>query len=165
MVAKNTIAIEADRSGDQYLTFLLGEQHYGIPVGSVREIIGYQAFTEVPNLPAYMKGIINLRGSIIPLMDLRLRFNETFKPYHERTCVIITELSGILIGLLVDFLDDVVVMNAQDYCDHPIVGLDEGNAYIEKVGKHNDQLVFLLSTEKLIESQLSDELCAQSDFS
>ena len=165
MTAIKTIELETDMIGNQYLTFLLGEQHYGIPVGSVREIIGYQAFTEVPNLPVYMKGIINLRGNIIPLMDLRLRFNEAFKPYHDRTCVIITELGGILIGLLVDYLDDVVVMNAQDYCDHPIVGLDEGNAYIEKVGKRNGQLVFLLSTEKLIESQLSEALSTQSDFS
>lgn len=160
MAAKNTMVVEVDTSGDQYLTFLLGEQHYGIPVGSVREIIGYQAFTEIPNLPAYMMGIINLRGSIIPLMDLRLRFNETFKPYHERTCVIITELSGNLIGLSVDFLDDVIVINAQDYCDHPIVGLDAGNAYIEKVGKRNGQLVFLLSMEKLVEPQLSEALYA-----
>lgn len=86
-----------DTQKDKYLTFVIGKEVYGIDIGIVTEIIGLQKITEVPEFPVYMKGIINLRGKIIPVMDVRLRFKQAARNYSERTCIIIVDSGGSIL--------------------------------------------------------------------
>ena len=98
-VAEENLELEEDTQKGRYLTFGLGNEAYGIEIEHVTEIIGIQAITELPELPEYIRGIINLRGKIIPVMDVRLRFKKEFREYNDRTCIIVIDISGISIGL------------------------------------------------------------------
>ena len=88
---------EEDTQKDKYLTFSLGDEVYGIDIRVVIEIIGIQKITNVPEVPDYVRGIINLRGKIIPVVDMRLRFRREYREYTDRTCVIVVEINGVLI--------------------------------------------------------------------
>ncbi|MDP4095008.1 MAG: chemotaxis protein CheW, partial [Bacillota bacterium] len=88
----NAFDQEEDTQKDKYLTFVVGSETYGIEIRHVTEIIGIQPITEVPELPEYIRGIINLRGKIIPVMDVRMRFKKSFKEYNDRTCVIVVDI-------------------------------------------------------------------------
>lgn len=96
----------------KYLTFDLGREEYGIGILKVREIIGLMEITAVPHTPRYIKGVINLRGSVIPVLDLRLKFNMESQEYNERTCIIVVEVQGesgvILVGMIVDSVSEVL---------------------------------------------------------
>ena len=99
---------EEDTQKDKYLTFSLGDEVYGIDIRVVIEIIGIQKITNVPEVPDYVRGIINLRGKIIPVVDMRLRFRREYREYTDRTCVIVVEINGVLIGLIVDGVSEVL---------------------------------------------------------
>ena len=94
--------MEEDTQTGRFLTFSLGKEAYGIEIKYVTEIIGIQTITQIPELPEYAKGIINLRGKIIPVMDVRLRFKKEPRDYNESTCVIVVDISEVCIGLIVD---------------------------------------------------------------
>ncbi|NLL04992.1 MAG: purine-binding chemotaxis protein CheW [Clostridiaceae bacterium] len=110
---------EEDTQKDRYLTFVLGEEEYGIAIGYVTEIIGLQSITEIPELPHYVKGIINLRGKIIPVMDVRLRFNKEAKEYNDRTCTIVIEVRDITVGLIVDAVAEVASITSENIVPPP----------------------------------------------
>jgi purine-binding chemotaxis protein CheW len=99
---------EEDTQKDKFLTFALGNEFYGIEIKYVTEIVGVQPITEVPELPEYIRGIINLRGKIIPVMDVRLRFKKPFREYNDRTCIIVIDIKDVAIGLIVDSVADVL---------------------------------------------------------
>lgn len=94
--------IEEDTLKGRYLIFTLDKETYGVEIKYVTEIIGIQTITEIPELPEYVKGIINLRGKIIPVMDVRLRFKKEPKEYNDRTCIIVLDIRDLTIGLIVD---------------------------------------------------------------
>jgi purine-binding chemotaxis protein CheW len=98
---------------------VLGEEEYGIAIGYVTEIIGLQSITEIPELPHYVKGIINLRGKIIPVMDVRLRFNKEAKEYNDRTCTIVIEVRDITVGLIVDAVAEVASITSENIVPPP----------------------------------------------
>ncbi|MCX7615117.1 MAG: chemotaxis protein CheW, partial [Clostridiales bacterium] len=103
---KEVIAQEEDTQKDKYLTFLVGTEYFGIEISQVEEIIGIQDITHIPELPGYIKGVINLRGKIVPVMDVRIRFKKEPLKYNDRTCIIIVDIRGIEIGLIVDSVSE-----------------------------------------------------------
>jgi purine-binding chemotaxis protein CheW len=114
------------------------------------EIIGIQPITEVPELPHYIKGIINLRGKIIPVMDVRLRFKKEANEYNDRTCIIVIDVKDIFIGLIVDAVSDVLDISSQDIVPPPEVNANSHSKYIKGIGKVGSDVKLLLDCEKLI---------------
>lgn len=106
--------------GGKFLTFLLGEEIYGLPIKKAREIIGMMETTYIPKMQSYIKGVINLRGKLVPIVDLRLRFEMAEKNYTERTCIIVIEVethkNRRLVGIVVDAVSDVVAIQSGGFC-------------------------------------------------
>jgi purine-binding chemotaxis protein CheW len=148
--------LEEDTQKDRYLTFMIESECYGIEIRYVTEIIGIQAITAIPELPEYVRGIINLRGKIIPVMDVRLRFKKEAREYNDRTCVIVVDIRDISIGLIVDSVAEVLTIAEQDIVDPPLVNR-MNNRYIRKIGKAGNAVKLLLDCEKLLsENELED---------
>ena len=110
---------EEDTQKGKFLTFTLGSDAYGLEIKYVTEIIGVQEITEVPELPEYIRGIINLRGKIIPVIDVRLRFKKTFREYNDRTCIVVVDIKDISVGLIVDAVSEVISIQDQDIVPPP----------------------------------------------
>jgi purine-binding chemotaxis protein CheW len=142
--------MEEDTQKDRFLTFSLGKETYGIEIKYVTEIIGIQDITEIPELPEYVKGIINLRGKIIPVMDVRLRFKKDAREYNDRTCVIVVDIKDISIGLIVDSVSEVLTIDEQDIVEPPQMSKGLNNKYIKKIGKIGNDVKLLLDCEKLL---------------
>lgn len=140
---------EEDTQKGKYLTFSLGEEYYAIEIKYVTEIIGMQPISEIPELPDYVKGIINLRGKIIPVMDVRLRFKKPWVPYNDRTCVIVIEIAAIAIGLIVDLVSEVLVIPDDAIVPPPEVS-QGGNRFIKGIGTAGKDVKLLLDCERLI---------------
>ncbi len=141
---------EEDTQKGRFLTFSLGKETYGIEIKYVTEIIGIQAITEIPELPEYIKGIINLRGKIIPVMDVRLRFKKEPRAYNDRTCVIVVDITDISIGLIVDSVSEVLSIPEQDIVEPPQMNKGFNNRYIKRIGKVGNEVKLLLDCEKLL---------------
>jgi len=148
---------EEDTQKGKYLTFVVGNEVYGIEIRYVTEIIGIQAITEVPELPVYIKGIINLRGKIIPVMVVRLRFNKEPKEYNDRTCVVVVDIGEISIGLIVDSVSEVLDIPDEDIVPPPQVNKAQ-NRYIKAIGKVDNKVSLLLDCEKLLKDDEMSEL-------
>lgn len=158
MAVNGPLEQEEDTQKDKFLTFSLGKEFYGIEIRHVTEIIGIQAITEVPELPEYIKGIINLRGKIIPVMDIRLRFKKIFREYNDRTCVIVIDIRDISIGLIVDSVSEVLSILPEDIVNPPDVGKGLSNRYIKGVGKVGNDVKLILDCNKLLEEKEIDSL-------
>jgi len=142
---------EEDTQRGRFLTFTIEENIYGLPIRFVTEIIGVQPATKVPETPDYVKGIINLRGRIIPLVDVRLKFGKEEIPYTERTCIIVIDVNLVAVGLIVDKVDDVLTLEDQQIALPPSGGsLGFENRYIEGIGKVDGLVLLLLDAEKLL---------------
>ena len=151
------LEFEEDTQKNRYLTFSLEKETYGVEIKYVIEIIGIQTITEIPELPEYIKGIINLRGKIIPVMDVRLRFKKDPLEYNDRTCVIIVDMNEILIGLIVDKVAEVVRIAEEDIIEPPKINKEIKNIYIKNIGRIGDNVKLLLDCEKLLtEDELED---------
>lgn len=149
-VIETTMDLEEDTQKGRFLTFLLGRETYGIEIKYVTEIIGIQAITDIPELPEYVKGIINLRGKIIPVMDVRLRFRKEAKEYNDRTCVIVIDINDISIGLIVDSVSEVLTIPEQSIVEPPKMNKGSNNRYIKNIGKVGSDVKLLLDCEKLL---------------
>lgn len=139
---------------EKYLMFFLNEEHYGIPILKVNEIIGLMEITPIPRTPAFFKGIINLRGKIIPVLDLRLKFCMDEKTYDEQTCIIIVEVdidnSKHVVGIVVDKVAEVVKIYKSDIELPPQYGQETENGFLNGVGKVKEKVVILLDIEKIV---------------
>jgi len=145
---------EEDTQRGRYLTFTLEDNIYGLPIRFVTEIIGVQIATKVPETPDYVKGIINLRGRIIPLIDVRLKFGKEEIPYDERTCIVVIDVNNVAVGLIVDKVDDVLTLEEGQIALPPTGGsVGFENRYIEGIGKMNDTVLLLLDAEKLLRTE------------
>lgn len=134
----------------RFLTFKVGKETFGIEISSVIEISGLQAITELPEMPEYIKGIIDLRGKIIPVMDVRLRFKLPAKDYGDRTSIIIIDRSGTSFGLIIDDVAEVIRINDEHILKKPEIGDEKSCVYVKNVGKIDDQLVLLIDCDKLL---------------
>lgn len=149
----NVMNVEEDTQKDRYLTFLIGDECYGFEIKHVTEIIGIQTITEIPELPEYVRGIINLRGKIIPVMDVRLRFKKEPLEYNDRTCVVVVDVKDISIGFIVDQVAEVLSIPEEDVVDPPQIQRGISNKYIRKIGKVGDAVKLLLDCEMLLSEQ------------
>lgn len=140
---------DEDTQKGKFLTFGIDREVYGIEIRVVTEIISLQEITEIPEVPNYIKGIINLRGKIIPVMDIRLRFKKVFKTYNERTCIIIVEVHDLAIGLIVDEVAEVIFIDDQHIVSKPDMRSVQNN-YIKNIGKVDGKIKLILDCEKLI---------------
>lgn len=148
---------EEDTQKGKFLTFSLGEEVYGIDIVYVTEIVGIQPITVVPELPNFIKGIINLRGKIIPVMDIRLKFKKEPRDYNDRTCIIVIEVHELAIGLIVDAVAEVLNIDDDDIVPPPSLS-NTGRKYIKSIGKKEDQVTLILDCDKLLNEQEVDEL-------
>lgn len=157
LTEKQLQEVEEDTQKGRYLTFNLDRESYGIEITHVTEIIGIQPITEIPELPDYIKGIVNLRGKIIPVMDVRLRFRKSSREYNDRTCVIVIDIGDISIGLIVDSVSEVIAIPDTEIVAPPVVGKG-GNKYVKGIGKVHGEVKLLLDCNKLLNEEDSDYL-------
>ncbi len=141
---------EEDTQNGKYLTFIIGKESYGIGIEFVTEIIGILPITEIPELPEYIRGIINLRGEIIPVMDIRLRFKKKLKEYNERTCIVVIDIIDNSVGLIVDSVAEVINILDEDIVPPPSLNEGFSNRYIKGIGKVGNEVKLLLNCEKLL---------------
>ena len=138
----------------KYLTFTLGNEEYAVGVLKVREIIKLMEITAVPQVPPYVKGVVNLRGRVIPIVDLRVRFGLPAVQYAERTCIVVVELglqdSAALIGLIVDAVSDVLTIAADDLTDAATVGGPKETGYVEALARVKGRVKILLNIDRLL---------------
>ena len=142
--------LDEDTQKDKYLTFHLGSEDYGIEIRHVTEIIGIQKITVIPEMPDYIKGVINLRGKIIPVMDVRIRFRLEARAYDERTCVVVVNIREAAIGLVVDTVSEVADIPESQI--EPAAGLNgsRSSAFIKGIGKLGDDIKIILDVDKLL---------------
>lgn len=152
--------MEEDTQKDKYLIFTLGNEFYGLEIKHVTEIIGIQEITLVPELPNYIKGIINLRGKIITVMDVRLRFRKPTREYNDRTCVIVVDIKGLSVGLIVDTVSEVHSIQAENIVSPPEVTRGDNNRYIKGIGKEEVNVMLILDCDKLLSDDETDYLGA-----
>lgn len=144
------LELDEDTQKDRYLTFRIASEEYGIEIRHVTEIIGVQKITEVPDTPHYLKGVINLRGKIIPVVDVRIRFNMEEIPYGDRTCTIVVDVSGTSIGLIVDEVLEVVNIPEDNVSEPPKTAKGSNGRYIQGMGKVGESVKILLNIERLL---------------
>ncbi len=140
-----------DAQKDRFMTFLIGEQNFGFEILHVTEIVGLDDITEVPDVPNYVKGMINLRGNVIPVIDVRLRFGMEPKEYDARTCVIVVTLDRATVGMVVDSVNEVSVFRDEDISVPPQGGKNSLDGdYIKGMGKQGDNVTILLDIMELL---------------
>ena len=147
---------DEDNIEDMYLTFGVASEEYGIGIGYVTEVVGMQRIMEVPDVPGFIKGVINLRGKVIPVMDVRIRFGMGAQDYTERTVIIVLDIDNILIGLVVDYVSEVLEIPAS-HIDQPTqFGGGDGNSVIRGFGKQGDRVAILLDIQRMVSDQSID---------
>jgi purine-binding chemotaxis protein CheW len=155
-VMSDVVAHAANREG-KYLTFSLAGEEYGIGILKIREIIGMMAITSVPETPHFVKGVINLRGKVIPVVDLRLRFGMPEIDYTERTCIIVVEMKGpagvVPIGAVVDAVSEVLNIKGGDIADTPSFGAKFNTDYILGMAKMGKGVKLLLDIDRVLSSE------------
>lgn len=147
-----------DTQKGKFLTFSVGKEAYGIEIKFVTEIIGIQDITEVPELPNYVKGIINLRGKIIPVIDVRLRFKKQLKEYNDRTCIVVIDIKEISVGLIVDNVAEVINIDESNIVPPPDIKTGFHNRYVRGIGKVGNEVKLLLDCEKLLNDEELESL-------
>ncbi len=150
------VKVIADKDG-KYLTFSLDGEEYGISILKIKEIIGMMPITTVPQTPEFVKGVINLRGKVIPVIDLRLRFGMDAIDYTERTCIIVVEIDGsagtVQIGIVVDAVSEVLNVNAEDVEETPTFGAKLNTDYILGIAKMEGGVKILLDIDRVLSGQ------------
>ncbi len=145
------------RREGKYLTFSLDKEEYGIGILKVKEIIGMTPITMIPRMPPYIKGVINLRGKVIPVIDLRLKLSMNEAEYSERTCIIVVEISGasgqVLIGVIVDSVSEVLNVKEADIEDTPAFGARLNTEYILGMAKTGGRVKILLDIDRILSKQ------------
>lgn len=151
---------EEDTQKDKYLIFSIGKEVYGIEIKYVIEIICIEPITEVPELPDYIKGVINLRGKIIPVMDVRLKFKKEEKEYDDRTCIIVVEIDDISIGLIIDRVLEVSTIEESNISEPPKINKEKSNAnkYIKGIGKAGSETRLLIDCNKLLAEDEKEQI-------
>jgi purine-binding chemotaxis protein CheW len=136
----------------EVLVFILGKEEYAVDILKVQEIRGYEKVTAIPSAPAYLKGVVNLRGTIVPVIDLRVRFGLAEPRYDGTTVVIMLRIAGRMIGAVVDGVSDVVRLGASEISAAPELGATVDASFISALGTQGGRMILLLDIEKLLSS-------------
>ena len=143
-----------DKQRNKYVTFKSGNEYFGLKIEYVSEIIVYQEITEIPESEDYIKGLINLRGKIIPVIDVRIRFKQEPMEYTDRTCIVIVNVNDMVVGLIVEKIAEVVEIKEEDILPPPKVVIGEEdklqNRYVYGIGKVGDSVKLLLDPERIL---------------
>ena len=152
------VAEATSQLAGKYLTFVLAEENYGIEILKVREIMGLMDITSVPRTPDFVKGVINLRGKVIPVIDLRLKFAMSEVEHTEETCIIVVSVGSVEIGTVVDKVSEVLDISGEDIEDSPSFGADVNTEFILGMGKAQGQVTILLDIDQVLSSSELAEL-------
>jgi purine-binding chemotaxis protein CheW len=148
---------QTDARAGKYLTFHLANEEFGIRVLKVREIMGLQEITAVPQTPCHIKGVINLRGKVVPVIDLRLKFGLPAAEYTQRTCIIVTQVQGessaVMMGVVVDGVSEVLNLTGPEIEDTPDFGEDIAGRYLLGMAKVKGKVKILLDIDKVVSTQ------------
>lgn len=142
--------LDASEVEDKYLTFWTSDQIFGVSIADVVQIVQMQPVTEVPEFPSYAKGIITLRGSIIPIIDVRARFDMPEKEYDDRTCIIVCSMANQYLGFIVDSVDEVTLIPKNEVSAPPKLSNEKIAEYLMGVSQRGSQLVLLIDMRKFI---------------
>lgn len=144
-----------DEQKGKYMTFKSGNEFFGLEIQYVNEIIKYQSVTAIPETEDYIKGLINLRGKVIPVIDVRLRFKQPPMEYNDRTCIIVINVKSMIVGLIVEKIAEVVEIKDENILPPPSIGrVDKAhNKYVYGIGKVGDSVKLLLDPDKLLNDQ------------
>lgn len=147
-------ATETVRSagGGKFLTFFLGNEEYGLEILKVHEIIGMMDITPVPRTPEFIRGVVNLRGKIIPVVDLRLKFGMEAVDHTDETCIIVVQANGVQMGIVVDRVSEVLDISAEEVEAVPSFGAQVDTDYILGIGKTGERVKLLLDIDKVLSS-------------
>lgn len=141
---------DEDNYENKYLSFNLENEEYGMNISDVIEIIGLQKITPIPEVPDYIKGVINLRGKIIPVMDVRLRFRMPPKEYHDRTSIIVVNVNDVLVGMVVDEVSEVLDIQDSEIDPAPSLKAGAGNQFVKGLGKVAESVKIILDPKKML---------------
>jgi purine-binding chemotaxis protein CheW len=137
---------------DQYLTFRLGEEEYGVPILAVHEIKGKSAITPIPNAPAYLSGVMNLRGTIVPVVDLRVKFGLPEVEDSRLTVIVLVAVGARIVGMVVDAVTDVRSFPVTDIQGVPEIGAQVGPGFVSGLARAGEKLFVLLDVAKVLDS-------------
>jgi purine-binding chemotaxis protein CheW len=154
---------EADTKSSRYLTFYIADEQYGLDIFHVKEIIASMNITGVPKTPDYIKGVINLRGAVIPIVDVRQKFGMEEKPHDVNTAIIINEIDAVSIGFIVDKVEDVLSIPEAQLSDSPRFGASVDTSFIESVAEIENSVIMILNLKKIFESDELVDLTSLSD--
>jgi len=140
-------------TGREYLTFTLGDEEYGIDILMVQEIRGYDTVTRIANAPEFIKGVINLRGAIVPVVDMRIKFHLGNVVYNQFTVVIVLNVCGRVIGMVVDGVSDVIALTPEQIRPAPEFGSSLDTQYITGLGTVDERMIILVDIEQLMSAK------------
>jgi purine-binding chemotaxis protein CheW len=143
---------KVDSSGNEFLAFKLGKEEYGIDILKVQEIRGYEAVTRIANSPEFIKGVVNLRGIIVPIIDMRIKFNLGEPTYDQFTVVIILNIAGRVVGMVVDSVSDVITLTQEQMKPAPDIGTTFESDHLMGLGTIDERMLILVNIDKLMSS-------------
>lgn len=149
----NVTQLAGEPSGQEFLVFTLGDEEYGIDILKVQEIRGYDQVTRIANTPAFIKGVTNLRGVIVPIVDLRVKFDQEYVEYDDNTVVIVLSLSHRVVGIVVDGVSDVFSLTTNQIRPAPEFAVTLSTEYLTGLGAIGERMLILVHIEKLLNSE------------
>ncbi len=159
LVRENQLETEITiQRGGKFLTFFLEKEEYGLEILKVREIIGMMDITPVPRTPEFIRGVINLRGKVIPIVDLRSKFSMEQIEQTDETCMIVVQAAGIQMGIVVDKVSEVLDIASEDIEDAPSFGTEVNTDYILGIGKSQGRVKLLLDIDKVLSDKDAQEI-------
>ncbi|MGB7801248.1 chemotaxis protein CheW [Buttiauxella sp.] len=149
----NVTKLTGETVGQEFLVFTLGDEEYGIDILKVQEIRGYDQVTRIANTPAFIKGVTNLRGVIVPILDLRIKFAQDGVEYNDNTVVIVLNFGQRVVGIVVDGVSDVLSLTAEQIRPAPEFAVTLSTEYLTGLGALGDRMLILVNIEKLLNSE------------
>lgn len=149
---------DEDTQKDRFLTFKIGKEEYAVEISCVIEVIGMQKITHVPDMPEFVKGVINLRGQVIPITDIRMRFGLPAREYDDRTCIVVVTVEDTYVGIVVDTVSDVLDMPEETVAPPPKINQKPGSRYIQGLGKVGEDVKIILDVVKLLYEERFEQL-------
>lgn len=150
----SSASAEYDAQKGKYMTFKSGQEYFGLEIQYVEQIIQFQTITAIPETEDYIKGLINLRGKVIPVVDVRLRFKQEPFEYNDRTCIMVINVKGVTVGLIVEQIAEVVEIKEENILPPPSIGRGSvQNKYVYGIGKVGDTVKLLLDPDKLLNDE------------
>ncbi|CRL60314.1 MULTISPECIES: chemotaxis protein CheW [Proteus] len=153
MASEHFEKLSGETVGQGFLIFTLGDEEYGIDILKVQEIRGYDQVTRIANSPSFIKGVTNLRGVIVPIVDLRIKFSQESVTYNDNTVVIVVNLLNRIVGIVVDGVSDVLTLKPEQICPAPEFAVTMSTEYLTGLGTLDERMLILVDIEKLLNSE------------